>query len=61
MVCQYEGYFFVHHLKGNSSDPIQKLADSQATKTKVENAVVCTQKISVVCKGVDKKPEFEEI
>ena len=61
LVSQYERYFFVCHLKGNSGDPIQKLADSQAARTKVANAVVCAQKISVVCEGADEKQEFEEI
>ncbi len=60
-VCQYEGYFFVQHLKGNSGDPIKKLADSQATRKNVANAVVCAQKISVVCEGADDTSEVEEI
>lgn len=34
------GTFFVRQLKGNSSNQIKKLADSQATRTKVANAVV---------------------
>jgi hypothetical protein len=40
------GMFFVRHLKGNSGDQIKKLAESQATRTKVANAVVCSQKIA---------------
>jgi hypothetical protein len=46
-VRQYEGHVFVQHLKGNSGDQIKKLAESQATRTKVANAVVCSQKIAV--------------
>jgi hypothetical protein len=41
------GTFFVRYLKGNSGDQIKKLAESQATRTKVANAVVCSQKIAV--------------
>ncbi len=41
------GTFFVRHLKGNRGDQIKKLAESQATRTKVANAVVCSQKIAV--------------
>ena len=33
------GTYFVRHLKGNSGNQIQKLADSQATRTKVAHAV----------------------
>ncbi len=55
------GTFFVRHLKGNSSDQIKKLADSQATRTKVANAVVCVQKISVFCKNTDDSPEVREL
>ncbi len=45
------GTFFVRHLKGNSGDQIKKLAESQATRTKVANAVVCSQKIAVETGG----------
>jgi hypothetical protein len=55
------GNFFVRHLKGNSGDQIKKLADSQATRTKVANAVVCNQKISVFCKNTDDSPEVREL
>jgi hypothetical protein len=34
------GTYFVRHLKGNIGNQIQKLADSQATRTKVAHAVV---------------------
>ncbi len=55
------GAFFVCHLKGKSGDQIEKLADSQATRTKVANAIVCTQKISVFCKNTDDSPEVREL
>ncbi len=45
------GTFFVRHLKGNSGDQIKKLAESQAARTKVANAVVCSQKIAVETGG----------
>jgi hypothetical protein len=48
-------------LKGNSGNQIKKLADSQATRTKVANAVVCTQKISVVSEVADDTPEDEKL
>jgi hypothetical protein len=38
------GTYFVRHLKGNSGNQIQKLADSQATQTKVAHAVVYAKK-----------------
>ena len=38
------GTYFVRHLKGNSGNQIQKLADSQATRTKVAHAVVYAKK-----------------
>jgi hypothetical protein len=54
------GTFFVRHLKGNSGDQIKKLAESQATRTKVVNAVVCSQKIVVDIGGHpdDDNPEI---
>jgi hypothetical protein len=55
------GTFFVCHLTGNSGDKIKKLADSQATRTKVANAVVCAQKISVFCEDTDDSPEVREL
>jgi hypothetical protein len=55
------GTFCVCHLKGNIGDQIKKLADSQATRTKVANAVVCTQKISVFCENTDDSPEVREL
>ena len=55
------GIFFVRYLKGNSGDQIKKLADSQATRTKVANAVVCAQKISDVGQDADDTPEIEEL
>ena len=55
------GTFFVPYLKGNSGDQIMKLADSQATRTKVANAVVCVQKISDVGQNADDTPEIEEL
>jgi hypothetical protein len=39
------GTYFVRHLKGNSGNQIQKLADSQATRTKVAHAVVYAKKV----------------
>ncbi len=38
------GTVFVWHLKGNSGNLIQKMADSQATRTKVAHAVVYAKK-----------------
>jgi hypothetical protein len=38
------GTYFVRHLKGNSGNQIQKLADSQAIRTKVAHAVVYAKK-----------------
>ncbi len=38
-------------MKGNSGDKIKKLAESQATRRKVANAVVCSQKIAVETGG----------
>jgi hypothetical protein len=55
------GPFFVHHLKGNSGNQIKKLADSQATRTKVANAVVCAQKISVSCNVTNDSPDVREL
>ncbi len=40
-----QGTYFVRHLKGNSGNQIQKLADSQATRTKVAHTVVYTEKV----------------
>ena len=61
-VCQYEGYFFVRHLKGNSGDPIQKLADSQATRRKVAGALLFAHKrFLLYVRAQTKKTEFEEI
>ena len=39
------GTYFVRHLKGNSGNIIQKLADSQATRMKVAHAVVYASKV----------------
>ncbi len=39
--------FCVRHMKGNSVNQIQKLADSQATGTKVAHAVVYTKKVEL--------------
>ncbi len=39
------GTYFVRHLKGNSGNLIQKLADSQTTRTKVAHAVVYAKKV----------------
>jgi hypothetical protein len=41
------GTFFIKHLKENSGNQIQKLANSQATRTKVDHAVVNAKKIEV--------------
>ncbi len=55
------GTFFVRYLKGNSRDQIKKLAESQATRMKVANAVVCSQKIAVETGSHldDNTPEIE--
>jgi hypothetical protein len=57
------GTLFVRYLKGNSGDQIKKLAESQATRTKVANAVVCSQKIAVETGGHldDDTPEIEAL
>jgi hypothetical protein len=57
------GTFFVRHLKGNSGDQIKKLAESQATRAKVANAVVCYQKIAVEpgCHLDNNMPEIEAL
>ncbi len=39
------GTYFVRHIKGNSMNKIQKLADSQATRTKVAHAAVYANKV----------------
>jgi hypothetical protein len=39
-----QGTYFVRHLKGNSGNQVQKLADCQATRTKVAHAVVYAKK-----------------
>ena len=39
------GAYFVRHLRGNSGNLIQKLADSQATRTKVAHIVVYASKV----------------
>ena len=48
-------------MKGNSGDKIKKLADSQVTRTKVANAVVCVQKMLDVGQYADDTPEIEEL
>ena len=40
-----QGTYFVRHLKGNGGNLIQKLADRQATRTKVAHAVVYARKV----------------
>jgi hypothetical protein len=40
------GTYFVRHLKGNRSNHIQTMADSQATRTRVLNATVCAKKLA---------------
>ncbi len=48
------GTFFVRFLRGSSGNQVKKLAESQATRSKVANAVVCVQKIAVeVGRSVD--------
>jgi len=42
-----QGTYFVRHLKGNSGNLIQKLADRQATRTKVAHAVIYARKVEV--------------
>jgi hypothetical protein len=41
------GTYSVRHLKGNSGNQIQKLADSQVTRTKVAHAVVYAKKVEL--------------
>jgi hypothetical protein len=41
------GEVFIKYLKGNSGNQIQKLTNSQATRTKVAHVVVSTKKIEV--------------
>jgi hypothetical protein len=41
------GTYFVKHLKGNSGNQVQILADCQATRTKVAHVVVCAKKEKV--------------
>jgi hypothetical protein len=42
-ICR--GHIFVRHLKGNSENQIQKLADSQATRAKVAHVVVYAKQV----------------
>jgi hypothetical protein len=39
-----QGPYFVKHLKENSGKHVQKLADCQATRTKVAHVVVCAKR-----------------
>ncbi len=39
-----QGTYFVRYLKGNSGNQIQKLADCQATRTKVAHVVIYAKK-----------------
>ncbi len=39
------GTYFVRHLKGHSRNLIQKLADRQATRTKVAHTVIYARKV----------------
>jgi hypothetical protein len=41
--------FFVKHLKGNSGNQVQKMADCHATRTKVAHAVLYAKKENVEC------------
>ncbi len=41
-----QGTYFVRHLKGNSGNQIQKLADSQATRTKVAHVIVMQKRLN---------------
>jgi hypothetical protein len=41
------GTYFVRHIKGNSVNQIQKLADNQVTRTKVAHAVVYAKKVEL--------------
>jgi hypothetical protein len=40
-----QGRYFVKHLKGNSGNQLQKLADCQATRTKVAHAAMYAKKV----------------
>ena len=42
------GTYFVRHLKGNSGNQVQKLADCQVTRTKVAHAVAYAKKDTTV-------------
>jgi hypothetical protein len=40
------GTYFVRRLKGNSRNQVQKMSDSQATRTRVSNTIVCAKRIA---------------
>ncbi len=40
-----QGTYLARHLKGNSGNQIQKLADSQATRTKVAHTVIYAKQV----------------
>ena len=42
-----QGSYFVMHLKGNIGNQIQKLADSQTTRTQVVQVVVHAKKVEL--------------
>jgi hypothetical protein len=42
-----QGSYFVMHLKGNIGNQIQKLADSQTTRTQVVYVVVHAKKVEL--------------
>ncbi len=42
-----QGTYFVKHLKGNSGNQVQKLADCQTTRTKVASAVMDAKTIEL--------------
>jgi hypothetical protein len=58
-----QGIYFVKHLKGNSGNKIQKLADCQATKTKVAHAVVYAKEVEFDDKIIitDDTPECQAL
>ncbi len=50
------GTYFVKHLKGNSGNQVQKLADCQAFRTKVAHVVVYVKKKKVESDNQISKP-----
>ena len=47
------GTYFVKHLKGTGKGNIEKLVESQATRTQVANAVACSKAVGEAMKLED--------